>query len=59
MSVEASIQQVEDTIDAKVSRFYDNVLVREAANQIKAECRANILQQVEAAGTNRGTRTLY
>ncbi|SOE97276.1 hypothetical protein SAMN05414139_10374 [Burkholderia sp. D7] len=59
VSVEAAIQHVEDTIDAKVARFYGNALVREAANQIKAECRANILQQVEAAGTHRGARTLH
>jgi hypothetical protein len=63
VSVEAAIQHLEDTIDAKVARFYGNALVREAANeaanQIKAECRANILQQVEAAGTNRRARTLH
>jgi hypothetical protein len=59
MSVEAAIRHVEDTIDAKVARFRDNPLVREAADQIKAECRANILQQVEAASTNRGSRTLH
>ena len=58
-SVEAAIQHVEATIDAKVARFYGNALVREAADKIKAEGRANILQQVEAAGTNRGTRTLH
>jgi hypothetical protein len=58
-SVQAAIQHVEDTIDAKVARFYGNTLVRAAADQIKAECRANILQQVEAAGTNRGIRTLH
>jgi hypothetical protein len=58
-SVQAAIQHVDDTIDAKVARFRGNALVREAADQIKAECRANILQQVEAAGTNRGTRTLH
>jgi hypothetical protein len=58
-SVEAAIQHVEATIDAKVARFRDNALVREAADQIKAECRANILQQVEAASTNRGARTLH
>jgi hypothetical protein len=58
-SVEAAIQHVEATVDAKVARFRGNALVREAADQIKAECRANILQQVEAAGKNRGTRTLH
>jgi hypothetical protein len=58
-SVQAAIQHVEDTIDAKVARFRGNALVREAADQIKAECRANILQQVEAASTNRGTRRLH
>jgi len=59
VSVEAAIRHVEETIDAKVARFRDNALVREAADQIKAECRANILQQVEAASTNRGSRTLH
>jgi hypothetical protein len=58
-SVQAAIQHVEATIDAKVARFQGNALVREAADQIKAECRANILQQVEAASTTRGTRTLH
>jgi hypothetical protein len=58
-SVAAAIQHVENTIDAKVARFRGNALVREAADQIKAECRANILQQVEAASTTRGTRTLH
>ena len=58
-SVQAAIQHVEDTIDAKVARFRGNALVREAADQIKAECRANILQRVEAASTNRGTQTLH
>src|SRR5258708_1519131 len=57
-SVQAAIQHVEDTIDAKVARFRGNALVREAADQIKTECRADILQQVEAAGTNRGTPTV-
>ena len=59
VSVQAAIQHVDDTIDAKVARFRGNALVREAADQIKAECRANILQQVEAASTNRGTRALH
>ena len=58
-SVQAAIQHVDDTIDAKVARFRGNALVREAADQIKAECRANILQQVEAVRANRGTRTLH
>jgi hypothetical protein len=58
-SVQTAIQHVENTIDAKVARFRGNALVREAADQIKAECRANILQQVEVALTTRGTRTLH
>jgi hypothetical protein len=58
-SVQAAIQHVEDTIDGKIARFRGNALVREAADQIKAECRANILQQVEGASTNRGSRTLH
>lgn len=58
-SVQAAIEHVDATIDAKVARFHGNALVQEAADQIKAECRANILQQVEAATTNRGTRTLH
>ena len=58
-SVQAAIKHVEDMIDAKVARFQGNAFVREAADQIKAECRANILAQAEAAGTNRGTRTLH
>lgn len=58
-SVQAAIQHVEATIDAKVARFQGNALVRAAADQIKAECRANIFAQVEAARTNCGTRTLH
>jgi hypothetical protein len=58
-SVQAAIQHVEATIDAKVARFRGNRLVEEAADAIKAECRANILQQVEAASTTRGTQTLH
>jgi hypothetical protein len=58
-SIQAAIQHVDDTIDAKVARFEGNALVREAADQIKAECRANILAQVEASITNQGTRTLH
>ncbi|OTP68212.1 hypothetical protein [Caballeronia sordidicola] len=58
-SVQAAIEHVETVIDAKVARFRGNALVREAADQIKVECRANILAQVEAASTRRGTRTLH
>ena len=57
-SVQAAIQHVENTIDAKVARFRGNALVRDAADQIKAECRANILRQVEAACANRGPHHL-
>ncbi|OTP65714.1 hypothetical protein [Caballeronia sordidicola] len=58
-SVEAAIAHVEAVIDAKIARFRGNRLVDEAADAIKAECRANILAQVEAASTTRGTRTLH
>lgn len=58
-SVQAAIQHVEDTIDAKVARFRGNAVVREAADQIKAECRANILQQVADYDADRRTRTLH
>jgi hypothetical protein len=58
-SIQAAIRHVENTVDAKVARFQGNALVREAAEQIKAECRANILAQVEVATTNRGARTLH
>jgi hypothetical protein len=47
-SVRAEIEHVEATIAAKVARFQGNTLVREAADQIKDECRANILPQVQA-----------
>jgi hypothetical protein len=58
-SIQAAIEHVETVIDAKVARFRGNALVRETAEQIKAECRANILAQVEAASIQRGTRTLH
>ncbi|QIE29534.1 hypothetical protein [Caballeronia sp. SBC2] len=58
-SVQAAIDHVDHAIDTKIARFRGNRLVGEATDAIKAECRANILQQVEAAGTNRGTRTLH
>jgi hypothetical protein len=58
LSVQAAIQYVEDKIDAKIARFDGNALVQEAANQ-KAECRANILEQVENADVSRGSRTLH
>lgn len=59
LSVQAAIQYVEDTIDARIVRFHGNAVVQEAANQIKTECRANIFEQVENAGASRGSRTLH
>lgn len=59
VSIQTAIDHVEHAIDTKIARFRGNRLVEEAADQIKAECRANILQQVEVASTNRGTRTLH
>ncbi|OTP77281.1 hypothetical protein PAMC26577_08465 [Caballeronia sordidicola] len=58
-SVQAAIDHVEHTIDAKIAPFRGNRLVEEAAEQIKAECRANILQQVADHDTDRGSRTLH
>jgi hypothetical protein len=58
-SIQAAIAHVEARVDAKVEPYRGNRLVEEAAEQIKAECRANILAQAEAAGTTRGTRTLH
>ena len=58
-SAQAAIQYVEDSIDARIAQFDGNALVQEAANQIKAECRANILEQVENADVSRGSRTLH
>ncbi|AME27311.1 hypothetical protein [Burkholderia sp. PAMC 26561] len=55
VSAEAAIAHVEAVIDAKIARFRGNRLVEEAADAIKAECRANILWQA----TDRGTRTLH
>jgi hypothetical protein len=57
-SVQAAIAYVEAKVDAKVAPYRGNRLVEEAADQIKAECRANILAQVEAH-TGRGSRTLH
>jgi hypothetical protein len=59
VSVEAAIAHVEAVIDAKIARFRGNRLVEEAADAIKAECRANILLQVADRDTDRGTRTLH
>jgi hypothetical protein len=58
-SVEAAIAHVEAVIDAKIARFRGNRLVDEAADAIKAECQASILQQVADRDTVRGTRTLH
>ncbi|OTP66578.1 hypothetical protein [Caballeronia sordidicola] len=58
-SVEAAIAHVEARIDAKIARFRGNRLVKEAADAIKVECRANILEQATDRDTNRGTRTLH
>ncbi len=58
-SVQAAIAYVEQSIDTTIASFHGNRLVEEAANQIKAECRANILQQVSDHDTDRGSRTLH
>ncbi|OTP74273.1 hypothetical protein [Caballeronia sordidicola] len=58
-SVDAAIRHIDNTIDAKVARFRGNRLVEEAADAIKAECRANILLQATVCDTDRGTRTLH
>jgi hypothetical protein len=58
-SIQAAIPYVEDTIDARITRSQGNALVQEAANQVKAECRVNILEQVENADVSRGSRTLH
>jgi hypothetical protein len=58
-SVQAAIQHIDDTIDAKISRFRGNRLVEEAAVAIKAECRVNILLQATERRTERSTRALH
>lgn len=58
-SVDAAIRHIDNTIDAKVARFRGNRLVEEAADAIKAECRANILLQATVRDTDCGTRTLH
>jgi hypothetical protein len=58
-SVEAAIAHVDAVIDAKIARFRGNRLVEEAADAIKAECRANIFQQITDRDVDRGTRTLH
>jgi hypothetical protein len=45
-SVQAAIEHIEHAIDVTTAPFRGNRLVEEAADQIKAECRAWILQQV-------------
>lgn len=57
-SVQAAIEHVEAKVDAKVEPYRGNRLVVEAAEQIKVECRANILAQVEAHAGH-GPRTLH
>jgi len=54
-SVDAAIRHIDDTIDAKVAKFRGNRLVEEAADAIKAECRANIFLHAAVRDTDRGT----
>jgi hypothetical protein len=58
-SVQAAIDHVENAIDMKIAPYRGNRLVEEAADQIKEECRTNILQQVADHDTHRGSRTLH
>ena len=58
-SIQAAIDYVERAIDAKIAPFRNNRLVQEAAAQIKAECRANVLHQVADHETDRGAKTLH
>jgi hypothetical protein len=59
VSVQAAIDHVEHAIDAKIAPYRGNRLVEEAVDQIKAECRTNILQQVADHNTNRRSRTVH
>lgn len=59
VSVEAAVAHVESVIDAKVARFRGNRLVANAADEIKAECRAYIFEQAADRDIDRGTRTLH
>lgn len=58
-SVEAAIIHIDAVIDAKIARYRGNRLVEEAADAIKAECRANIFQQITDHDADRGTLTLH
>ena len=58
-SIEAAIQAVEEAIDAKIAAFRGNDLVESAADQLKAECRAGILEQVEDANFDDTPRVLH
>jgi hypothetical protein len=58
-SVLAAIEYVEDTIDATIARFDDNALVQEAASQIRAAFRMNIVEKVEIPDMSGGSRTLH
>jgi hypothetical protein len=44
-SVEAAIQAVEAAIDARVAAYRGNELIESAVAELKAECRAGILEQ--------------
>lgn len=59
VSVQAAIDHVEHAIDAKIAPYRGNRLVEEAADQTKAECRTNILQQVADHNTDRRSRTVH
>src|SRR6267142_2658168 len=58
-SIEAAIRQVEEAIDAHIPPYADNEFLAAAADQVKADCRANILQQVAAHEAGRADRTLH
>ena len=58
-TVEAAVQATEAVIDRRMAAHRGPELVESTIAELKAECRANILAQVEAANTRRGTRTRH
>jgi hypothetical protein len=58
-SVNAALQATDAVIDRRMAAYRGHELVESTIAELKAECRANILAQVEAASTTRGSRTLH
>ncbi|AME28188.1 MULTISPECIES: hypothetical protein [Burkholderiaceae] len=59
LSVKAALQATDAVIDKRMAAYRGHALVESTIAELKAECRANILAQVETANLRRGTRALH